>query len=112
MVVTFNVFMRVACNAAYANDDTGVLYPVIGVIQLTANNTIDWFPAISGTSVVWEGQDGSDFEIFLAVPPFTNPVSLPSLSIWGYLALAGCLASSAVMRNASPCERTLPWTTY
>lgn len=57
--------------------------------QLTDNRTDDWFPDISGTSVVWHGWDGFDYEIYMATwtsdepgtPP--NPIPAPGTFLLG-----------------------------
>jgi hypothetical protein len=56
LVLSF-VFLGMMCGPAHGD-------PGWTITQLTNNDTEDLYPAISGTNVVWQGYDGSDYEIY------------------------------------------------
>ncbi len=51
------------------------------ITQLTDNSTDDYFPDISGMTVVWRGWDGSDWEIYMTVIPAPGAFLLGSIGV-------------------------------
>jgi beta propeller repeat protein len=60
-------------------------FPIVPT-QITNNSTSGSFPVISGSNIVWQGTDGSDYDIYMATLATPSPV--PALPLSGLLVTA------------------------
>ena len=68
------MFGFLAVNSAYATDWT--------ITQLTNDSYDDYYPQVYGSNVVWDGWDGSDYEIFLYDGTGTTQLTNNSYTDW------------------------------